>query len=131
MRDDLGVGLAGELRALFLEPIAQIAEILDDAVVHDCDVVSRMWMGVVLRGLAVGGPTGVADTDMPRQWRGLQHGFQVFQFALGAAAVELHAFQRCYARRVITAIFKPFRGIDQLVRNRTPPQNTYNAAHAV
>ena len=67
MRDHFGVGLAGELDTVFGELLAQLAEILDDAVVHDRDVFGRVRMGVALGRLAVGGPAGVADADIAGQ----------------------------------------------------------------
>ena len=63
MRDDLGVGLGRELGALPFQLAAQLAEILDDAVVHDRELVGRVRMGVVLGRPAVRRPAGVADAD--------------------------------------------------------------------
>src|ERR1700682_3162373 len=48
MSHGLGVGLAGEFRALLFEHLPQFAEILDDAVVNHRDVVGRMRMRVGL-----------------------------------------------------------------------------------
>ena len=48
MGDDFGVGLGRELDALLLQLFAQLAEILDDAVVHDRDLVGRVRMRVHL-----------------------------------------------------------------------------------
>ena len=61
MQHDLGVGLGLEDRALFLQLLAQLAKILDDAVVDDGDALGRMRMRVVLGRPAVGGPARVAD----------------------------------------------------------------------
>src|SRR6185312_16296015 len=44
MRDHFGVGLAPEDRAPFLQRIAQLAEILDNAVMHDGELVGRVRM---------------------------------------------------------------------------------------
>ena len=64
MRDHFGVGLAAEFGAVLAEPFAQLAEILDDAVMHDRDAVGGVRMGVALGRLAVGRPAGVADADL-------------------------------------------------------------------
>ena len=67
MQHDLGIGLGLEHRALLLELLAQLAKILDDAVVDHGDAIGRVRMRVVLGRLAVGGPAGVADAGMARR----------------------------------------------------------------
>ena len=52
------------LAPFLIEPFAQLAEILDDAVMHDRDAVGGVRMGVALGRLAVGGPAGMADADI-------------------------------------------------------------------
>ena len=74
-------------RALGLELLAQLAEILDDAVVDHGDAFGGVRMGVVLGRLAVGRPAGVADAGRgPSSGCGFELGFEVSQFAFGAAA---------------------------------------------
>ena len=60
---DLGIGLAAERMATGLELLAQLGVVLDDAVVHDCDIARarRMWVRVGLRRPSVRRPTRVAD----------------------------------------------------------------------
>jgi hypothetical protein len=108
VQDDLGIGLGLEDGALFLQRLAQFAEILDDAVMDDGDAGRGVRMGVVLGRLAVGGPAGVADAGMARQRLGAQPNFKIFQFAFGAAALEMIAFQGGNARGIVAAIFKAF-----------------------
>ena len=64
MREDLGIRLALKVMAAALQLLAQLGEVLDDAVVDDGDatVAAGVGMGVNDGGLAVGGPTGVTDT---------------------------------------------------------------------
>ena len=64
MREDLGIGLALKVVAAALQLFAQLGEVLDDAVVDDGDTTVAAGVGVSVNdgGLAVGGPTGVADT---------------------------------------------------------------------
>ncbi len=131
MHRHLGIGLAGEPRALLFQRLAQFAEILDDAVVNDGDAVGGMRMRVGLGRLAVGGPAGMADADMPLQRRGLEPGFEIFQFAFGATALQVRALERRHTGGIVAAIFQPLQGIDQQIRNRTTPQNSDNAAHGV
>ena len=130
MRHHLGVGVACEFRALLFELKPQLAEILDDAVVNHRDVVGGMRMGVVLGRPAVRGPARVPDAGMARERFGAQSRFKVFEFAFGAAAVEMIAFERGDARGILAAIFQPLERIHQLLRDRTAPQNADNAAHA-
>ncbi len=131
MRDHFGIGLAGEFGALLLEHDAQVAKILDDAVVHDRDVFGRMRMRVAFGRLAVGGPAGVADPGMAAERFGLQPLFQILELALGAAARQVIAFQRGDAGGIVTAIFQAFERIDQQLRDRAASENADNAAHAV
>ncbi len=130
MQHDLGVGFGLEDRALFLKRFAQLAEILDDAVVNDGNTLGRVRMGVVFGRLAMGGPAGVADAGMARQRLGPEPRFEIFQFALGAPPRQVVAFERCDARGIVAAIFQPLERIDQLLRDRAPPQDADNAAHA-
>ena len=86
MGDHLGVGLGAEHGALLFELVAQLAEILDDAVVDDGEPVGRVRMGVVLGRLAVGRPAGVADADGAGERLAREPRFEIAQLALGAAA---------------------------------------------
>ena len=99
MGDHLGVGLAAEFRALLLQLLAQLAEILDDAVVHDREPVGGVRMGVVLGRLAVGRPAGVADADGAVQRLAAQPRLEVAQLALGAAARQRAALRAWRRRR--------------------------------
>ena len=131
MQHDLGVGLGLEDRALFLQRLAQLAKILDDAVVDDRDTLGRMRMRVVLGRPAVGGPARMADAAMAGERFCGEFRFEIFQLAFGAAAIELVAFERGDACGIVAAIFKALERIDQLLRNGSATQNADNAAHAV
>ena len=63
VREHLGVGVAREDVAAALELLAQLSEVLDDAVVDDGDaaVAARVRVRVGGRGAAVRRPAGVAD----------------------------------------------------------------------
>ena len=89
MGDHLGVGVAGEHRALRDQLFLQLAEILDDAVMHDRDEVGRMRMRVGFGRLAVGGPAGMADAGRAVERRSLQQLLEIAQLALGATPAEL------------------------------------------
>ena len=83
---------------LRLQLFAQLLEILDDAVVHDRDLVGRVRMRVHFVRPAVGRPAGVADAAVAGERLAREALFEVFQFAFGAAARQVAAFQRRNAR---------------------------------
>ena len=130
MGDGFGVGLGDEFRALLFQHLAQLAKILDDAVMHHHDAVGGVRMRVVLGRLAVGSPAGVADAGMARERLGFQPRFEIPQLAFGAAALQMVAFQRGDACGIVAAIFQAFERIHDLLRDRTASQNSDNAAHA-
>ncbi len=63
--DRLGVGLRGQRVAPCLEPVAQLAEVLDDPVVDDRDVAGAVLVrvGIEVVGPAVGRPAGMGQAD--------------------------------------------------------------------
>jgi hypothetical protein len=97
----------------------------------DGDTFRRVRMRVVLGRLAMGGPAGVPDARMACERQRLQPRFEILQFAFGAPPLDMGAFQRRHAGRVVTAIFETFERIDQLIGDRSKPKNSDNAAHAV
>ena len=64
MRDGLGVRLGGEDMALGGQLLAQLAEILDNAVMDHRDLVVGVRVGVVFVGAAMRRPAGVAEADV-------------------------------------------------------------------
>ena len=72
----------------------------------------------------------MSDAGMTGERFGLQSRFKIFEFAFGAAPLEMVAFQRGDAGGIVAAIFKPLERIHQLLRDRTAPENADNAAHA-
>ena len=118
MRDGLGVGLGVEDLAEPFQLLPQLAEVLDDAVVHDRDPVGRVRMGVALGRPAVGGPAGVADADGAGDRRLAEAGLEVDELALGAAALDPAVDQGGDAGGVIAAIFQALQRLDQAGRDR-------------
>src|SRR6266700_2160625 len=101
MGDHLGIGLGSEFRALLLQLLAQLAEVLDDAVVHDRQPVGGMRMGVVLVRPAVSGPSGMADADHALERSTAQLGLELPQLALCAPARQAALLKRGDAGGVI------------------------------
>src|SRR5687768_15196623 len=113
MGNHLGIGLGAECRAVFLELFAQLAEVLDDAVVYYRQPIGRVRMRIALRRLAVGGPAGMADAARALERLALKLGFEITKLALGAAAGQPSVFQRRDAGGVIAAIFEALQRIDE------------------
>jgi hypothetical protein len=130
VRDHLRVGVRAELRARLLQLLAQLAEILDDAVVDDGEALGGVGVGVAFGRPAVGRPAGVPDADGAGQRLAREPGFEVAQLALGPPADELSAFKRGNAGGIIPPVLKPLERIDKQARDRLAPENAHNSAHA-
>ena len=93
---------------------AQRHEILDDPVMDDGDGPGLMRMRIFFGRFAMGGPPGVADSDMAGQRRLPDHRAQIFEFALGAP--DMHRAVCDEGRDpggVIAAIFQPLQSSDE------------------
>ena len=115
VRDDLGVGLRGELVAGPLELVAELLVVLDDAVVHDRDAVARdVRVGVALVRHAVRRPARVRDAEVAGSRVGGQRLGQLRDLADRAQARDLGAaVQHGDAGRVIAAVFEALQALDQ------------------
>ena len=129
MGDHLGVGLAGELGAVFDQPFAQLAKILDDAVMGDRDAVGGVRMGVALGRLAVGGPAGMADADIAGERLARQARFQRGELALGAPASQGAVIQGGDPGGVVAAVFEALERLDQMAGDRLTSNNSDDPAH--
>src|SRR5262249_44095236 len=127
--DDLGVGLRGERAPLGDELGAQRAVVLDDAVVHHADARDLVRVGVLVGGLAVGGPAGVADAELPRRRRGAQQALQGVELAAAADDLALTAVPDGDAGRVVAPVFQPAQPREQDGGAVAFADVTYNSAH--
>ena len=119
MRDDLGVGLAANAAPSAFELFAQLAEILDDAVVDDGDVVGRMRMRIGSRSACRGSPSGCGRCRHGRRAaRLVSRASRLFSLPSARRRSSCAAFQRRDAGRIVAAIFEPLQRIDQLLRDR-------------
>ena len=98
MRHHLAVGVSREPGALAFQLTAQLAEILDDAVVHDGKALGGVRMGVVFGRPPMRRPAGVTDADRPRQRLARELLFQILELAFGAPAHQHAMFERGDAR---------------------------------
>ncbi len=129
VRDDLGVGLRHEDMAAGLQIRAQLAEVLDDAIVHHRHFGRRMRMRVDFGRPPMRRPARVADPARAGQRVGAQHGFQVPELALGAPTRQPPVLERRDAGRVVAAIFEPLQRLDEQVRDRLTAEDADDAAH--
>src|SRR5689334_13216101 len=129
MGNRLGIGLADEFAAALGQLLAQLAEILDDAVVNDRNRVGRMRMGIVFGRPAMRRPARVSDAGIPAERLTLEPSFQRAQFAFGATASKYPMIECGNAGGIVTPIFKPLERIDQLPGNRLASQNSDDSAH--
>ena len=130
MQHRLGVGLGLEHVALGGELVAQLLEVLDDAVVHDGDALVHVRMGVALDRLAVRRPARVAEAGVALQGMVGEPQLQVLELALGAPAVEMAVLDGGDAGRVVAAIFEPPQRVDEIAGDRLLSKNADDAAHA-
>ena len=137
MCEDLGVGLALKVMAAALQLLAQLGEVLDDAVVDDGDttVAAGVGMGVNDRRLAVSGPAGVADAaggvavdigKLALQARDLAHAANNIEVRRGALA-----YLERDTRGVIAAILHTLKTRDQDVLCNIRAGVADNSAHRI
>ena len=132
--DDLGVGLGVEDVALLLEREPQLAEVLDDPVQHDRDLVlvaAGERMGVLLRDPAVGGPARVSEPGRGQRAVVLHDLLQVLEIADRAHVVEPLVLEHREAGRVIAAVFEALQAVDQERLRPARPDVSDDPAHGV
>ena len=130
MGDDLGVGLGVELGALALQLLAQLAEILDDAVVHDRDAGRWRADGRWSRSAGRASPSAYGRCRSCRASGSLVSRLSRLRSLPSARRrVEMAAFERRDAGGIIAAIFEPLERIDELHRDRLAPEDADNPAH--
>ena len=131
MGDDLGVGIGTKEDAFGLQLGPQLAEVLDDAVLHhdDTAVAVGMRVGVTLAGPAVRGPTGVTDADLPGEGRLSQAQGEVAQLADVAPDGDVPVLDHGNAGRIIAAIFEPTQAVHDDLRGVSRPNVTDDSTH--
>ena len=134
MGDRLGVGLAGQDMAARLEPLAQIAEVLDDPVVDDRDLARAVTvgMGVEVVRSAVGGPSRVGQADRGMRRPIGDRGLEIDQLA-GPLLDEQVAgvVDERDAGRVVAAVLEPLQSFDEDGARFPRSRVSDDAAHAV
>src|SRR5205807_4837849 len=103
---------------------------LDNAVVHDRDLVGRMRVRVDFVWPAMGRPARVTNAAVAFERLADQPFFQVLELAFGTAAREPAALQRRDARRIVAAIFQALERLDHFLGHRLAPKYSDDPAHA-
>src|SRR5215471_17172097 len=129
MRDHFGVGFGRECGAVAFELLAQLAEILDDAVVHDRHAIGRMGMRVDFVRPAVRCPARVADADGAGKRLTSEPLLEVAQLPLGTPPRQVPLFQGSDASGIIAAILEPLERFDHLTGHRLAADNAYDPTH--
>jgi hypothetical protein len=127
--DGFGIGFAFLHQSGPCQFFAQFTEVLDDAVVDDCNRAGAVGVGVADGSCAVCRPAGVTDAGLARERVVDQQVGEVHQFADGAATVETALMDGCDTCRVVAAIFKAFQRLDQQGGDFVVPKDTDNSAH--
>src|SRR5208283_2596956 len=81
MGNDFRISFGRKFMALGLQFAAQLAEILDDPIVHDADIRADMRMRVLLARPSMRRPAGVAYADVPIKRFGSKTKFQILELA--------------------------------------------------
>src|SRR5262249_49848858 len=106
MRNRFRIGFRFEAMLLLLKLLPQFTVVLDNAIMHDSNLVGDMRMCVIFRRPAMRRPARMADTDRARQRFLLQFLRKLFQLPFGTAAFDMAVRQRGDARAVIAAILE-------------------------
>ena len=134
MRDRLGVRLGGEGVAARLQPVPQLAEVLDDPVVDDGDLARAVLvgMGVQVVRAPMGGPARVRQPDRGMR-RPVGDGRLEVRELAGTLLDEQVArvVDQSDARRVVAAVFEPFEPFDQDRARLTGTGVSDDATHSV
>ncbi|RMW14389.1 hypothetical protein ALO98_05360 [Pseudomonas syringae pv. tagetis] len=131
VNNDLSVGLGCEHVPQAFELFTQRFMVLDDAVVDNCQRVSReVWMSVAFTRRTVSGPTRMGNTQTTRQRLACQCLFQFTDLA-GATTALKNAFvgENGHACAVIAAVFKAFETFEQNGRDITFSNGADDSTH--
>ncbi len=133
--DGFGVGIGAEDIAQALEAFTQLFVVLDDAVMHHGQLVPglftrKMRVSIALARRTVGSPTGMGDTQTPRQRLGLQCGLQFADLANTTTAIQCALLgQQRHAGAVIATVFQALEAFYQNSGDIALRDSAYDSTH--
>src|SRR6185369_11361434 len=129
--DDLGVGLAFEPAPFGDQLVAQGFEVLDDAVVDECDWADDVGVRIADGGRTMRRPAcmGDAGNAMERIFGKLTG--EVVELPLGPPTLELAVVDGADARGIIAAILQPLEAVEQPLRDVGLTDDADNPAHGL
>ena len=133
LHEHLRIGIGTETDALLLQACLNLGIVFDDAVVDDGQVVRLrvVGVGVARRGLAMGGPTRVGDTDRPSCVLVRTIALQIGHLALLLIDAQ-HAvgIDQGHSGTIVTTIFQSLQPLDQYGVSLSFRSNvSYNTTH--
>ena len=134
LHQHLGVGVGAEVVALLLQLGAQRLVVLDDAVVHQREILAlaQVRVGVHRVGLAVGGPTRMGDTDAAGSVLGGTLLLQRSHLAGSLVHIQVaFGVDHTDAGRVIAAIFQSMKTLYQNGIGLCFSDISYNSTHSL
>lgn len=129
LRDDLGVGLRGELSPSRDQFVLDLGKVLDDAVVHDGNAIGEMGVRIAFRRCAMRRPAGVSDADRSGERFFGKPRLEIDQLALRPPAIQPPVEDGGDAGRIIAAILEPLQCLHQPSCDWLCPDDADNTAH--
>ena len=129
--DDFGIGVRSKHVTQRFQLFTQGFVVFDDAVVHHRDVAGEMRVRVALARRAVGGPTGVGDTQTAHQRVFGQRCFEFADFARATHALKGFVVgENRDTGAVIAAVFEALEAFEQDGGDVTFSDCADNSTHA-
>ncbi len=131
VRYHFGVGVGFEYMAFVHELLLQSHVVFNDAIVNDDEMIVAvaMGMGISIRRLAMGGPAGVADTDVTGERMGFQRFFQICQAAFFLFDLNISISINSDTCRVIASVFQTAQSVNEKMGRLAATHITYNTTH--
>ncbi len=117
MGDNLRIGFRFEFVAVFLQLLLQLLIVFDNSVVHQHAPFRSMRMGILFRGLPMGRPPSMADSDRSLELVGFECHLKISQFAHAPSDSNLFSLHDSYSGGVVSSVLQLRQSPDEN-RNR-------------
>jgi hypothetical protein len=134
MRNNLGIGFALERPPTRSQFVTQLLEILDNPIVDQSDLASRMGMSIGGRRRAMRRPARVGDTDIAGGEIIFEDIYQIDELTFGSAPNEIISaiaivVDGANAGAIIPPVFHAFQAFNKPIRNLHFSNNADNSTH--